>query len=99
MAMMIVNGVKQDVPTLFVSQAIYDACWYARPWSPERYHLVEMGNLLSAWITWEEKTRLLQLTTMGQLETFIGDVGLRPILRADFEAWQQGKRPYSSQPV
>ncbi|MCA9971844.1 MAG: hypothetical protein KC425_16585 [Anaerolineales bacterium] len=92
MLVMIIGGQQRELPTRFVSQAVYDACSLAQPWDPQRYQFVEIGDVLPAWVTADEQTRLQPLTTLAELEQFVDDVGLRPILDGDFYAWQRGER-------
>lgn len=94
MPVMIVDGERKTVPTLFVSQAVYAACYEERrPWSSDQYLFVEIAGLLPAWITNVEKVRLDELTTDEAFQAFTAELRLCPMRAEDFRAWQSGTFP------
>lgn len=94
MPIVIVDGERRYLPTYFVSQAVYDACYQGQPWDPEQYLFVEIDDLLPVCITAEENARMLKLTEMDEFAAFSDEIGLRPMHVEHLDAWQRGERPH-----
>ena len=94
MPIVIVDGERRYLPTYFVSQAVYNACYQGQPWDPEQYLFVEIDDLLPAYITAEESVRMAELSAADEFVAFADEIGLRPMPGEEFDAWQRGERPH-----
>ena len=93
MTMIEVDGKRYQASPIFVSQEIYEAYLQVQPWNPELYLFVEIGDLLPAWITAKENEELVHLSTLDEIELFVDQINLKPLMSEKIHAWQRGERP------
>lgn len=84
-----VEGQKQQTSADFLSQNVFLHYDEGRPWNSEKFCFVEIGGLVPAWITIQEKNDLEELKTIDEFEKFIEKIGLEPIFSEDLLKWQQ----------
>ena len=87
----LIDGQKQQTSADYISQNIFIHYHEGHPWDSEQFYFVDIGEIVPAWITSQEKNELEKLKTFDEIEKFVEKIDLKPILTEDLLKWQQDK--------
>ena len=88
MAVVTINGQREQASCEFASQSIRNAYKLGAPWDAENYLLVEIGDVFPAWITKTEQEELSKLTDIDEIDQFATDLKILALAKEDFDKWR-----------
>jgi len=88
MPIIVTDGQEGHIGIEWISREIYQHYQSGRDWDSQNFSLVDIGGILSVWITEGEKQILSKLKNIDEIDQFATSINVTPINREKFIKWK-----------